>query len=116
MEWDFSRRGLDGEVYHGFEGWLAFARQFSGVWQEFHREVEGLLGAGDSVVVFSRDTGRAQSGVEVVVSVGQVLTFRDGKIITYRYFGEDRQACLDAAGLGSQRSVGQRETLPRKKV
>jgi ketosteroid isomerase-like protein len=99
VEWDFSRRGLDGAIYHGYEGWLSFAGQFRGIWQEFHREVQEILDAGDSVVIFTRDTGVSESGIEVTNSVGQVSSFRNRKMVSYRYFGEDRLSCLKAVGL-----------------
>lgn len=99
IEWDFSRRGLDGAVYHGYEGWLGFAEQFRGVWQEFHREIQEILDAGDSVVIFTRDTGVSESGIKIASSVCQVSSFRNGKMVSYRYFGEERLACLEAVGL-----------------
>jgi hypothetical protein len=49
VEWDFSRRGLDGAIYHGYEGWLSFAEQFRGVWQEFQREVQEIFDAGTAM-------------------------------------------------------------------
>ena len=99
VEWDFSRRGLDGAIYHGYEGWLSFAEKFCGVWQEFHREVQEIFDADDTVVVFTRDTGVSKSGGKVANKVGQISSFRDRKMISYRYFGEDRMACLKAVGL-----------------
>ena len=42
--------------------------------------------------------GRA-SGVEVDVHVANVWTFRDGKPVELKYFGEDRDAAFEAAGL-----------------
>lgn len=61
--------------------------------------MEEIFDAGDSVVVFTRDSGVSKSGIEVANRVGQVSTFRNGKMVSYRYFGEDRLACLKAAGL-----------------
>src|SRR5271167_2747619 len=90
VEWDFSRRGIDGEIYRGYEGWLRFAEQQRDAWQEFRYEADEIIDAGESVVVFSRNTGLAKSGIELGVRVDQVLTLREGKIVHYRYFGEDR--------------------------
>jgi len=67
--------------------------------REFRFGAEEIIDAGESVVVFSRNTGLAKSGVRLDVRAVQVLTFRDGKVINYRYFGEDRAACLQAVGL-----------------
>ena len=43
--------------------------------------------------------GLSKSGIKLSQSVGQLWTFRDGKIVRDQYFGEDRAACLEAAGL-----------------
>ena len=43
----------------------------------------------------------AESGARLDVRTAQVLTFRTGKVTTYRYFGEDRVACLEALRLAS---------------
>jgi ketosteroid isomerase-like protein len=99
VEWDFSRREIDGEIYHGYEGWLRFAEQQRDAWLEFRYEAEEIIDAGDSVVVFSHNIGLAKSGIRLGVRVGQVLTLRDGKIVHYQYFGEDRAACLEAVEL-----------------
>jgi ketosteroid isomerase-like protein len=95
----FSRRGIDGEIYHGYEGWWRFAEQAADAWQEFRWEAEEIIDAGESVVLFTHNTGLARSGVKLGVRVGSVLTFRDGKIVRWQYFGEDRAACLKAVGL-----------------
>ena len=39
------------------------------------------------------------SGVEVDALYDNVWTFRDGRPIEFKYFGEDRAAHLEAAGL-----------------
>ena len=80
IEWDFSRRGLDGSIYHGYGGWLSFVEQFRGVWQEFHREVQEIFDAGESVVIFTRDTGVSKAGIKIANSVGQISSFRSGKM------------------------------------
>ncbi len=99
VEWDFSRRGVDPEIYHGYDGWLRIAEQFGDAWHELRFETQELIDAGDSVVIFSYMAGVAKSGISLGINVGQVWTFRDGKIIRDEYFGEDRTACLRAVGL-----------------
>ena len=99
VEWDFSQRRIDPEIYHGFEGWLRIARQFGDAWQELRMEMEEIIDAGNDVVLFTSMIGLSKSGIKLSQSVGQVWTFRDGKIIRDQYFGEDRAACLHAAGL-----------------
>jgi ketosteroid isomerase-like protein len=99
VEWDFSRRGVDPEIYHGHEGWLRIAEQFGDAWQELRLEIEEIIDAGDDVVLFTNMIGLSKSGIKLGQKVGQVWTFRDGKIVRDRFFGEDRAACLHAAGL-----------------
>lgn len=99
VEWDFSRRGVDPEIYRGHEGWLRIAEQFGDAWQELRLEIEEIIDAGDDVVLFTNMIGLSKSGIKLSQKVGQVWTFRDGKIIRDRFFGEDRAACLHAAGL-----------------
>src|SRR5271157_1438490 len=65
VEWDFSRRGIDPEVYQGYEGWLRFAGQFRDAWQEFRFDVEEIIDAGESVVLFGHNTGLAKSGIKL---------------------------------------------------
>lgn len=99
VEWDFSRRGVDPEIYHGYEGWLRIAEQFGDAWRELRMEIEEVIDAGDNVVLFTNMIGLSKSGITLSQRVGQVWTFRDGKIVRDRFFGEDRAACLEAAGL-----------------
>jgi ketosteroid isomerase-like protein len=99
VEMDLSRQGVDPEIYHGYEGCLRMGEQYRDAWQELRMEVEEAIDAGDSVVLFTHNTGLARSGIKLGVRVGYVLTFRDGKIVRWQYFGEDRLACLEAAGL-----------------
>ena len=100
IEIDFSRRLVDAETYRGYEGAARFAEQLREPWDDFGIEPQEFLDAGDVVVVFSRMVGRAaSSGIKVDAEVGHVCTVRDGKIVHIEYFGEDRAACLQAAGL-----------------
>jgi ketosteroid isomerase-like protein len=99
VEWDFSRRGVDPEIYHGYEDWLRIAEQFGDAWQELRLETEEIIDAGDNVVLFTNMVGLFKAGIKLGQRVGQVWTFRDGKIVRDRFFGEDRVACLEAVGL-----------------
>jgi ketosteroid isomerase-like protein len=99
LELDLSRRGIDPEIYHGYEGFLRLGEQDSAAWEEVSFEVQEIIDAGDSVVLFTRNTGLSKSGIKLGVGVGHVLTLSAGKIVRWQYFGEDRAACLEAAGL-----------------
>src|SRR5271155_5110418 len=80
VEWNFSRRGVDPEIYHGYDGWLRIAEQFRDAWREIRMEVEEIIDAGESVVVFVHTIGLSRSGIKLSVRVGHVVTVRDGKI------------------------------------
>ncbi len=99
VEWDFSQREIDPEVYHGYEGWSRIAQQFGDAWQELLMDIEEIIDAGNKVVLFTNMIGLSKSGIRLSQRVGQVWTFRDGKIVRDQYFGDDRAACLQAAGL-----------------
>jgi ketosteroid isomerase-like protein len=99
VEWDFSRRRVDPEIYHGYAGWVRIAEQFGEAWHELRMDIEEIIDAGDHVVLFTNMIGMSKSGIKLGQRAGQVWTFRDGKIIRDQYFGEDRVACLEAVGL-----------------
>jgi ketosteroid isomerase-like protein len=100
---DFSRRRVDPFVAHGLNDPVltTFQTQTSEVWEgpPTWEPVE-LIGAGDKVFAFIRTRGRGKgSGALVEAQVANVWTFRDGKVIDFTYFGEDRAAAVQAAGL-----------------
>jgi len=102
IEIDFSRRLIDAETYRGYEGAVRFAEQLREPWDDLRIEPREYLDGGERLAVFSRMVGRAsQSGIRVDTQVGHVCTLRDGKIIRLDYFGDDRAACLEAAGLSA---------------
>ncbi len=73
-------------------------------WDEtFRIESEELIDASDKVVAFIQVSGRGKaSGARVEARVAHVWTFRDGTPVAMEYFGEDRGAALEAAGLSAQ--------------
>ena len=63
-------------------------------------EPQELIDAGDKVVAFIRTSARGKgSGVEVEAHVWNLWTFRDGTLVEWKYFGDDKAAALEAAGL-----------------
>ena len=61
---------------------------------------EELMDAGDHVVALIRTGGRGKaSGVDVSAQVWNVWRLRDGKAVAWTYFGDDKAAALEAAGL-----------------
>jgi ketosteroid isomerase-like protein len=61
--WYGTRGGLDeSQVLRGPEAVVAYMREIQDPWAEFDVEVERVLEAGDKVVVFMLETGRARHG------------------------------------------------------
>ena len=101
---DFSRRLVDPFVARDLdpEALTAFFNEARETWGDLPAwEPEELIDAGDKVFAFIRTSARGKaSGAEVEARVANVWTFRDGKPVELKYFGEDRAAALEAAGLG----------------
>jgi ketosteroid isomerase-like protein len=103
--WDFSRRLIDPVVLRGrdeIRAWMERERQ---IWEGDHvgYEPKELIDAGDKVLGLVRVSGRGKaSGVEVEAYTWNVWTFRDGKPVDVTYFGDDRAAAFEAAGLSVQ--------------
>ena len=100
---DFSRRLVDPFVARGRDDEVlaSFQRETLEVWEELPTwEPKELIDAGDKVFAFIRTSGTGKaSGALVEARVANVWTFRDGKPVEFTYFGEDRAAALEAAGL-----------------
>ena len=99
---DFSRRLVDPFVLRSRDEMLVlFTGQGRETWEGWPTwEPKELIDAGDFVVALIRTRARGKSsGVEVDALVWNVWTFRDGRPIEFKYFGEDRAAALKAAGL-----------------
>ena len=99
---DFSRRLIDPIVLHGLEQARAWGDQERQMWEagRVYWQPEELIDAGDHVVALIRTGGRGKaSGVEVSAHVWNVWTLRDGKAVEWTYFGDDKAAALESAGL-----------------
>ena len=99
---DFSRRLLNPFVVRGREQQRAFAESEGQMWKggRLDWQPKELIDAGDKVLALVRVSGRGKaSGVEVEAHTWAVWTFRDGKPVEMTYFGDDRAAALEAAGL-----------------
>ncbi len=98
---DLSRRLLDPVVLRGPDEMRAFYRDLDSTWADgASLKVEELIDADDKVLVLIRYGGRGNmSGVGVEAVVWNLWTFRDGRPAEWTYFGEDRAAALEAAGL-----------------
>jgi ketosteroid isomerase-like protein len=99
---DFSRRLLDPLVLRGRDEALAFI--LSDPYEEWEGwpvwEPQELIEADDKVVALIRFSARGKgSGVEVDAHVWNLWTFREGKPVEVKYFGDDQAAALEAAGV-----------------
>jgi uncharacterized protein len=101
---DWSRRLVDPEVVRGPEQVRSYLTRNLEAWGEgFSIEPDQLIDAGDKVLAFNRVIGRGKvSGAQVEARIAAVWTFREGKPVAMEYFGEDRAAALEAAGLSEQ--------------
>ena len=102
---DFSRRLIDPVVLRGLDQARDWGDREREMWEAgtIHWQPEELIDAGDKVLAFIWTGGRGKaSGVEVGAHVWNVWTFRDGKPVEWTYFGEDRAAALEAAGLSEE--------------
>jgi ketosteroid isomerase-like protein len=101
VEWEENDEvypGLD-PVYHGHEGFLKRQRDAFDAWEWFTVEDQEFIDAGDHVVVPLRLTAKGRhSGIEVQMTVCDVLTFRDGKVVRHRLYA-NRAEALEAVGL-----------------
>ena len=98
---NFSRRLMDPMVLSGRDQVRAFYEGQAELWEgHLGFEPKELIDAGDKVLAFVRTSGRGKaSGIEVEAYVWNVWKFRDGKPAEWTYFGEDRAAAFEAAGL-----------------
>ena len=99
--WDMSTFGSwpERQAYEGIEGMREFLTAWGDAWDDWELEVEELRDAGEQVVAFMRQRGRAKAtGMPVDMHFGQVWTFRDGKQLRMEMYATPEEA-LRAAGL-----------------
>jgi ketosteroid isomerase-like protein len=102
---DFSRRLIDPVVLRGREEMRAWMERDRQMWEgdRVGFEPKELIDAGDKVLALVRVSARGKaSGVPVEAHVWAVSRFSDGKLVEWTYFGDDRAAAFEAAGLLEQ--------------
>jgi ketosteroid isomerase-like protein len=94
--------GLDEQrVMRGREEVLDYFAEIVDPWERLEVEFDGVVEAGDNVVLLMREIGRtARADVEMVSETAMVLRVRDGLIAEMRGY-LDRDAALAAAGAAS---------------
>jgi ketosteroid isomerase-like protein len=103
VEFDWSRRLLDGEVICGYENMQAFFEQMEELFAEISFEEEEIVALGDDVLVVSRGHFRGRgSGVDVYARAANLWTVRDGKIARFRFYQTKEDALADIEEQASQ--------------
>jgi ketosteroid isomerase-like protein len=89
---------LQGE-FHGIDRARDYYARWASAWDEWNWEIEEAREHGDLVVTRTWLTGRGRgSGVVLDMRIGQLWTFRDGKVIRYEALPTWDEA-LEAGGL-----------------
>jgi ketosteroid isomerase-like protein len=105
IEWDAT--GLTdlvpdlAEVYWGHQGFRTYWRRWLEAWKYIEFNILDILDAGEEIVVLicnQRQWGRFTGIVSEVPPFALVYTFRDSKIVRFRFFPNHAQA-LKAVGL-----------------
>ena len=97
VEFDWSRRMLDGEVFTGREELRRFLQGTMEIFDEIHIPDDELTDLGDDVVLLvgtARFKGRA-SGLDVEASAANLWTVRDGKVSHFRFYQTKEDALAD---------------------
>jgi ketosteroid isomerase-like protein len=99
IEWVEDPQRADGRVHRGHEGVKASFEEWLTGFEEYEFELEEVIDCGDDVLALWTEHGRgAASGAAVSARNHAVLTFRDGKLLRYREFYDER-AARQAVGL-----------------
>jgi ketosteroid isomerase-like protein len=98
VEFDWSRRMLDGEIVIGHEEVQRFLRGAREIFDEIHIPDDELTDLGNDVVLLvgtARFKGRA-SGLDVEAAAANLWTVRDGKVARFRFYQTKEDALADA--------------------
>ncbi len=97
VEFDWSRRMLDGEVFKGREELRHFMQGTMEIFDEIHIPDEDMADLGDNLVLLAgtaRFKGHA-SGLDVGASAANLWTVRDGKVSRFRFYQTKEDALAD---------------------
>jgi ketosteroid isomerase-like protein len=97
VEFDWSRRMLDGEVVVGRDDAQRFLQGVREIFDEIHIPAEDLTDLGGGLVLLvgtARFKGRA-SGLDVEASAANLWTVRDGKVSRFRFYQSKADALAD---------------------
>jgi ketosteroid isomerase-like protein len=91
----------EGTVYRGHSGMRRFLDELYSVFPNWRPEVVRTQEHGDAVLVEVRMSGSgARSGLALEQTIWQVITFREGKAVSFRGYGSrsDALEALEASG------------------
>jgi ketosteroid isomerase-like protein len=99
VEWIEAPWRVDGQLRRGHAGVReSFERWLDG-FEEYGFEFEQIVDCGDDVLVVAREYAQGtRSGAAISMHTYAVLSIRDGKLLRYREFNDER-AARQAAGL-----------------
>jgi ketosteroid isomerase-like protein len=98
IEWDGTNLP-DGKVARGHEAIVEHAMGWAEMWDDWRMQPEQFIdGKGDQVIVFFRETGRSESGLQMDERHAELYRLRDGKVV-YRKGFSDPDEALEAVGL-----------------
>jgi ketosteroid isomerase-like protein len=84
-------------VFHGRGEWLDYYGQAADVFDDYVREIDEWVEAGDWVIAVGRWVGRGRSsGVPVEGRAINAARWRDGKIVEYLFGFTSKDAALEA--------------------
>jgi ketosteroid isomerase-like protein len=100
IEWIAREGALDTEgEFHGIEGAREYYARWASAWAEWDWDIEEVREAGDVIVTRTWATGRGRgSGLELDMRIGQIWTFRNGRVVRYESLPSWEEA-LTAAGI-----------------
>jgi ketosteroid isomerase-like protein len=98
--WFGTRGGLDeAQILRGPDAVIGYLHEIQEPWEQFDIDVERLIETGDTVVVFTRETGRARhGGPEIQNDTAAIVKVRQQKIVEMVGY-LDREEALRAARL-----------------
>jgi ketosteroid isomerase-like protein len=102
FEWETDPRHPKAGVYRGREEFRRFIEDLEDPFEQTVTELERVVATADQVVAFVKIRRRLRgSSSEVEIRIGELYTFREGKLVRGQGFAE-REKALEAAGLSEQ--------------
>lgn len=96
---DLSRRVLNPDIYHGYEGLERFQAEVEELWEEMRLEPREIVEAGDRALIrFQAHLRGKRGGVPMETEIFQVWTIRDG-LLTEIVVVQERDEAERIAGL-----------------